>query len=543
MESKTAQMNPEQRAAFNAVRAALDAVADGHRPATNCFFLNGPAGTGKTFVYDALLASVRQHGRIALATAASGIAALLLPGGTTAHSRFKIPIDGLNAESVCGLKLDEPPPAAVRVILEADLLLIDEAPMMHKHCFAAIDRSLRDITGVDRPFGGKVVVLGGDFRQCLPVVRHGQPAQCIDACLRRWVGWSRFTVLKLRTNVRVQRALALGGSSAEASAQYAEYLQRIGDGTERTYAREGEGDDAQARAVRIPSDMVLPEETTLEGLVRAVYGNAAAAFASTDKRFLVSRTILAPRNVDVDEVNDTALRLFPLGVDTPNSPAERTYYSADAVKESAEDGTGVDNNSLYPVEFLNTFNSGGLPRHKLDLKKGCTAMLLRNLNPREGLANGTRVVVLNMYNHLLEVQVVGGPHDGKVALIPRITTSSSGGDLPFTLNRRQFPVKLAFAMTINKSQGQTLQNVVLYLPQPVFSHGQLYTAFSRVGDPSMIKVLVKGGQRADSATYTDNVVYRQVTQDDEALPPPDAGAHASAEQDVDADGEPASEVY
>ena len=82
--------------AYDAVRAALDAVQNGERGGRRCFFLNGPAGTGKTFVYDALLASVRRHGRVALATAASGIAALLLPGGTTAHGRFKITVKNLN---------------------------------------------------------------------------------------------------------------------------------------------------------------------------------------------------------------------------------------------------------------------------------------------------------------------------------------------------------------------------------------------------------------------------------------------------------------
>ena len=539
--TKTQQMNAEQRSAFDAVRKALDDVAEGRAPrGPSCFFLNGPAGTGKTFVYDALLASVRQHGRIALAMAASGIAAQLMPGGTTAHSRMKIPVDGLCATSMCSLRLDAPLPPAVRVILEADLLLVDEAPMMHKHCFAAVDRTLRDLTGVDSPFGGKVVVLGGDFRQCLPVVKHAQPAQSVDACLKRWAGWSSFKVLKLRTNVRVQRALALGGSNAEASAAYSKWLERVGDGTERTYAREGQEDSC---AIHIPEQMVLPETTSMEGLIRAAYGDNAAAFATTDKRYLVSRTILAPRNVDVDEVNDAALRMFPLGADTPVSPAERTYYSADMVKEQEDDNDGANSSNLYPVEFLNTLNSGGLPKHKLDLKKGCIAMLLRNLNPREGLANGTRVVVLNMYNHLLEVQVVGGPHDGKVALIPRITNASSGGDLPFTLHRRQFPVKLAFAMTINKSQGQTLQNAVLYLPQPVFSHGQLYTAFSRVGDPSRIKALIKGGRRADGRVYTDNVVYRQVTTDNDVWAQRGTNDAPAEQPFLDGEGETATELY
>ena len=96
---------------------------------------------------------------------------------------------------------------------------------------------------------------------------------------------------------------------------------------------------------------------------------------------------------------------------------------------------------------------------------------------------------------------------------PRITNNCED-DLPFTLQRRQFPLELAFAMTINESQGQALRNVVLYLPFPVFAHGQLYTAFSRVSDPSSIKALIRDGKRADGHTYTSNTVYRQVTCDD-----------------------------
>ena len=211
--AKTATMNAEQNSAFDAVRASLDAVLAGQTPADTCFFLNGPAGTGKTFVYEALLASERQHGRIALATAASGIAALLLPGGTTAHSRFKIPVRDLNENSICDLPKGTNR-AHVQLILEASLLLVDEAPLLHKFSLNAFDRSLRDLTGVEKPFGGKVIVLGGDFRQCLPVVRRGQPADCINACLKRWNVWPCFKILKLTTNMRVLRALQHGGVGA-----------------------------------------------------------------------------------------------------------------------------------------------------------------------------------------------------------------------------------------------------------------------------------------------------------------------------------------
>jgi ATP-dependent exoDNAse (exonuclease V) alpha subunit len=87
--------------------------------------------------------------------------------------------------------------------------------------------------------------------------------------------------------------------------------------------------------------------------------------------------------------------------------------------------------------------------------------------------------------------------------------------MPFTLRRRQFPLQPAFAMTINKAQGQKLQTVGVCLPKPVFCHGRLYVAFSRCGSRRDVRVLVRGGSRAGlngapTGIYTSNVVYREV---------------------------------
>jgi hypothetical protein len=140
------------------------------------FFVDGLGGAGKTFLYGCLLSRVRCTGDIALSMASSSIAALLLEGGCTVHSRFKIPIASLCGSSACYVPLNNPQAALIRV---ACLIVWDEAPMAHKHVFEAVNRTLQHVMGAVDPalkdmfFGGKVVVMGGDFTQILPVVPRG----------------------------------------------------------------------------------------------------------------------------------------------------------------------------------------------------------------------------------------------------------------------------------------------------------------------------------------------------------------------------------
>jgi ATP-dependent DNA helicase PIF1 len=149
-------------------------------------------------------------------------------------------------------------------------------------------------------------------------------------------------------------------------------------------------------------------------------------------------------------------------------------FSADSIADD-------DNSSEYTTEFLNSLNVSGLPPHKLILKKNAPIILLRNLNPRIGACNGTRLNVDNFSKNLISATILGGDHAEQKVLIPRFTLSPTADMFPFTRRRRQFPVRLAFAMTINKSQGQTFRKVGVFLPHHVFTHGQLYVAFSKLG--------------------------------------------------------------
>ncbi len=156
----------------------------------------------------------------------------------------------------------------------------------------------------------------------------------------------------------------------------------------------------------------------------------------------------------------------------------------------------------------------GVPPHTLTLQEGCPVILLQNMPG--GLANGTRFIVVKLMQHIIDAEFATGPDKGRRVFIPRLSIIPFNTErMPFTLRRRQFLLRPAFAMTINKAQGQTLQRVGVYLPKPVFCHGQLYVAFSRCGSRRGVRVLVRGGNKAalngaPTSVYTSNLVHREV---------------------------------
>ncbi|KAK1395729.1 ATP-dependent DNA helicase [Heracleum sosnowskyi] len=249
--------------------------------------------------------------------------------------------------------------------------------------------------------------------------------------------------------------------------------------------------------IEIPSKYCIQSPiASIDDVITSTYDGLENSYKSTT--YLRERAILTPTNQVVNHLNDLIMDKIP------GDPI--VYYSSDMVQD---DGTGEQGNSTFPIEYLNTIKISGLPVHELRLKEGIVVMLMRNLSQTLGLCNGTRLIVRKCMKHTVQCEVLSGNNVGAIHLIPRLDMCPSDTKLPFNFVRKQFPLQVCFAMTINKAQGQSLSKVGLYLPKPVFCHGQLYVAISRVTSPYGLKVYIET-DHGSTTSITKNVVFEEI---------------------------------
>ena len=467
-----AMLNPLQRTAADDI---LMNVNEYDNNKARCFFIDGPGGTGKTFLYTALINALRGNKKRVLAVAWTGIAAILLPNGVTCHTAFRFPLD-IREDSTCHMSKPEK-----KLLLNTDVIIWDEAPMAPRYALEIVDRVLRDITKKDNiPFGGKVLILGGDFRQVLPVIKGATRLQITRKCLKSSHLWPLFRHHQLTINMRADTN----------EIAFAQWLLQLGDNTlplpdHRTS----------------PNSIIIPSQCICLDVVVDIFEDDFDA----DNITIHNRVILSPFNEEVRLINERILEKLRGDL--------VIFNSIDTVGAVAGEDLCMLQ-QMYPVEFLNSVNLTGLPLHALHLKLGAVVMLIRNLSVSKGLCNGTRLIILDMKPTLLKVKIIAGTQSGSIHFIPRITLDTKDDvSVPFNLLRRQFPVKLAYCMTINKAQGQTFDRVGVYLQSPVFTHGQLYVACSRVHsfDSLRIQVLDSDQQgRHNDFVLTDNIVFNEV---------------------------------
>ena len=292
----------------------------------------------------------------------------------------------------------------------------------------------------------------------------------MGACIQRSYIWPRLSLLFLRQNMRLLHDAN--------NREFATWLQEL------SYNPEWRN--------RITLPPFLRQTRLMNDFYESVFPLGELQQARNNPVFFRDRVILTFRNDVVAEFNESLLTKLPGDV--------HTYDSVDSV-DINEDGT-----DHIPQEFLRSQTPSGLPPSRLNLKVGAPIILLRNLYPASGECNGTRMVITRLGRRCIEARILGGEFNGQLCLIPRIKLTTTKTNLPYILSRRQYPIRLCFAMTVNKSQGQSLKTVGVDLRTSAFTHGQLYVALSRVTSAQGVTVLLS--ENGDGKT--NNVVYPEV---------------------------------
>ena len=456
-----------------------DDEQDFSRP--RCFLLNAAGGTGKTYLIKAIQNCMKVRRRKHFAVATSAVAAKLLKKGTTAHSAFRIPVP-CGPGDTCYISVDS---ELADLIREAAIIIWDEIVMCHRHCIECVDRTLRDITEVEMPFGGKIVLFAGDFRQILPVVRGGSRAQIVNACMKSSPLYRNIKSVELTENMRLE-ALRQDPQASREALEFPNFLLKEGDGKVEM--------DAHGN-IQLPPYIRKIFETA--NLCEHIYAEIEQKY--NDKEWLKNRTILTTKNRTLKLINDSVGSKFPGEL--------RTYLSADKVEsdETGEDGP------QYPVELLNSLTAGSaLPDHELCLKKGYPVMLLRNIDKGRGHVNGARYIVKDMKTNVVFLESLTGDNAGQMLALPKMPCGPGDSSFPIQgFTRTQFPIRVCFCITLNKAQGQSFSGSVgLDLIDPVFTHGQLYVGLSRVTHPENLLICLPEKDQV----ITPNVVYPEVLQ-------------------------------
>lgn len=369
------QLNEKQKEIADRVLTAIFENNDAEIT-NNCFFIDGPGGSGKTFLYETLWHFIKGNNKNVCMMAFTGIAATLLPQGKTVHKIFQLPVP-LLADSSANIKLESQEADYLKNI---DVFIWDEAPMAPRYAIEIMDRTLRDIMDNNKLFGGKIVLLGGDFRQLLPVKVNGTRSETVDLSINRSKTWDQIIKFSLTQNMR----------ALPQEFEFAQFLLNVGDG------KLNDNND-NLSLHHFPNYCIAQPETDI---VDDIYGEI---FRNKQYRKSISYAILSARNADVNEINEKVVNLL-------DETSEKIYTSTDSTENC--DNTGFID-TLQP-EYLNSLCPPSLPPYELKLRINCIIMLIRNLNVSEGLCNGTRLLILDLSNNLLKCEILTGDKKGEI---------------------------------------------------------------------------------------------------------------------------------
>jgi hypothetical protein len=437
-------------------------------------YLGGKSGRGKTWLINAVTAYLRLQGKVVLCCASTGIASINHAFGYTAHNLFKIPVETDEVDTRIGLSCNvEGGTSRGDLIAGADLIIWDEFAMSNKRDVQGVSELCQDLRrNHTQLFGGVSFVGIGDVHQIPPVIPYANDDQVVAASVVSWAGWARLERFELKYPHRDGLDLA-----------HSRFVDSCGTGHLST-ASTDQG-NVSAGYSRLQG---LAVASNVDALIEHVYPLGDGANALED----ACRAILTCRNKDVDEINELiAEKRLP-------SPWVELYSS-----DEMQDQDPQDPLNMFGADFLNMLeNPGQYPPHKLRLKVGAKVMVMRNLSAVDQLMNGTMGVIKHIRKFMVLLETATGTH-----VIPRINFTINIKRCNYTVNRRQFPLRLAYCKTINKSQGSTMTCLGLDLRHHPFSHGQLYVAVGRSRNSRSVAVLVGPDMLdEDKTALTVNVV-------------------------------------
>ena len=517
-------------------------------------FINGPAGSGKSTLSQKVMAYGRSTEHISLGCASTNLAATNYKDFTSFHHLFGLPVledyeieEGIRLQ--CQLK-DKP--EREELIRAATLILCDEFGNLDEECFDAVCQSFDYLRG-------KVFVGVGDFKQIAPVKKGGTIEQIKMACIQNSKHWPYFQVRSLRTNMRLERLriqLIQSIQSIDAKIEtardngnltliqslqqqkqtlisdelgqrkYAQMILQIGMGQVQNteYISFHSYDPVNFATVykykpwkkcHILQDK-REDETRSEYNVRCreVKVNALKDFypQGFQSHKMHAKTILAATNKQIDDWNSILQQMNPnYSVDDTQHCV--SYLSSD-VLNAVDDPRDVISNMLSS-EMLNTFNSDKAPPHILKLCVGDICYLMRTLGRKTKLATNQRVRILELRQFSIKVQTIEASNSpGEVHFLSRIRFISV-----YEITRTQFPLRLAYAISINKSQGQQYEDILFDTTHQAFTHGHLYVAMSRITRYNGISFFTfqsfvasneegsNNGEEEDNIILLQNIVY------------------------------------
>jgi len=360
--------------------------------------------------------------------------------------------------------------------------------MMSNKLLDKIDRTLRDIAvGKDDKnsvFGGKIVILAGNLRQNLPVVQNSDKNEILNESVVEWDKWCKFETYSLTRNMRLD----------ENQTAYQEWLLRLGEG------KIEQAKNCCENEIRIDPRHIVPSDTLVDTIFDQSYIDS---LESLDLKVIANSVILTPRNDSAIDINEAVFAKL-------SDKIGRVYNAIDST-ETIDDSVDDMIGSSVPNDLLKAYTPHGFPLFELHLRKYCVVMIIRNLNINEGLVNGTRLIVVELYPHSIECVILTGARIGEHVRLFPIDFLLDETEHPLKMRRHQLPIRPSFAMTIHKSQGQTFCGKVgISLKSPIFAHGQLYVACSRVTNPNNLYIELAQSIDQNRAFIARNIVYKEV---------------------------------